>query len=1857
MGTYPSKVNIPNGSTFATLSIDTEDDNQQEAHGLINVSLQPGTGYRLISFYTRATISNTLLDQFDSAFVDVLDNDQPRIAISAVDYTIQEGQTATFKLATETSAPLNNLLVQVKSTTVGDFFFAEIPTSIVIPAGVRFGLFEVATINDDVVEDDGSVTVAVHSGTGYVVALTHFSVVVVEDNDRLRIGVSSSVDSIVEGEAIQFDIWSETIIPTTDLTVNVAINRVGSDFNYPSLPESIVIPAGRKSYQLVIPTIGDNSFDVDGQLSLEILESVDYLVATAHVAIVNILDDDQSIFILAQQQSIYEGESVQFLIGPDVQPYTKNRIININVDLNGDFISGSVPQEFLLPAGSRSKLLTFATETSDSISSDGSVEVELLSGPGYVVSDRDTAMVTIKDENTRPPLPTKPTVFITAQKSSITEGETAVFLIGTDQVRLTTPISVTYEVAETGNFLTRLGPERTFQLRNGRLIAGRIGHMLIFGTDNDETDESNDETDESDGSIRVTLQANSSYTLMQNYSSAMVTIDDNDVGSPMHPEITISPLFEGPIIEGEKAQFLISASQRPTSDLTVSVFLSYNYGDTLLGGPTSAVIKAETSSVIFEIDTRTDDETLPNVSYIVSLESSSTYTIGTADTATIIANDNDLDEHLPNPNADKDRDPPEISITANQYFLFEDETAKFKIVADYGAPVDLDVTVNLTWTDNLYTGRIERRTISLPAGNLEQEFNVINPFEDDVDAADIYVIARVLPGDGYFNSWTSSAISIFEDDDPEPNISIATDSAAPAMEGDLVQFRLSSRTAPQENLAVKISLSGAVNFLDTANLNIVATLPARSRTGTFAVATAQDQLDEADGQLVATIQPGVGYSISDENHATKMIQDNDVPNQPIVTIVANSPTSVTEGTAASFRLSISPQTTNQIAINLNVSGSTEFLSTALGDDTETIAAGLTTKTYTVTTDSDSIEEADGHVIVKLLRGTSYSVGTSDRATVTIKDNDAPANSPAISLVAITSEAIEEGEPARFKLDSSSAPTSYLPVYINVSSSSEFIAGIAGTRKVSIKGGERGAIFAINTVDDLTDEADGQISVTILDRAGYTLGTNVIAEVNVRDNDSTPFISILSTNSWAQSLNEGEPAIFRVYSRVAVSTPLIVNVLIETEGNVLIRGDEIRTIEIPGGHTNKTLVISTINDQVAGSWGLIRATVITGTGYHVGSDFTDSVKVLDNDLLPAIFIYADESSITEGQSAEFELIASPLAVSNLFISIKLTGSANFVAGELTNRIITLPRGDRSVRFDIKTIDDRDYDLPGFIRAEVLTGGGYQVIDGFDNVRIITIADNDTSPVNNLMSIVAIDQFGVPEGSAANFQLIATNQVSSTIMVNIAISQQGNFVASQELNRAIEFAAGKTTQDFPIATDDDTVDEADGSITVQLLSGQQYSIGTFTTATVPISDNDEPANGPVISIYELTKTITEGDSATFRFIYSFTPNQDLDLLLDIEQIGNFSTEQFGLRTLRVSHQRLRRIPLTTFSLTTQNDQVTESPGSIIITIRNGIGYRVGLSKSAVVNVLDNDKPVSTPTVSISTMHPTGVTEGETAKFQLTSTASFNMDIDILVKLTGNMRFLQTDHDFNYGDFAREIWPVQLVAGQTQATFTVDTLDDSDYEPDGEITVAVQAWHQYKVGNPSSVTIAVRNNDAEPELSIAVESENGVVEGSPALFSFSSTTHIRRWAHLNVTILVSGTGNYIEGDLGYRTLVMWDFSSILLSSSRPGRFVIDTIDDEIDEADGSVTVSIIDGAGFSVGANAQATVNIFDNDGKPSVSIFPVSGNVPEGEMASFRLETATMLASDLEVDVALVYEGDFFGVIRHEQRSSNSSWYPQ
>ena len=46
--------------------------------------------------------------------------------------------------------------------------------------------------------------------------------------------------------------------------------------------------------------------------------------------------------------------------------------------------------------------------------------------------------------------------------------------------------------------------------------------------------------------------------------------------------------------------------------------------------------------------------------------------------------------------------------------------------------------------------------------------------------------------------------------------------------------------------------------------------------------------------------------------------------------------------------------------------------------------------------------------------------------------------------------------------------------------------------------------------------------------------------------------------------------------------------------------------------------------------------------------------------------------------------------------------------------------------------------------------------------------------------------------------------------------------------------------------DNVDEPDGSVTVELLPGAGYTLGTATSATVTILDDDEPPGAPTLTV---------------------------------------------------------------------------------------------------------------------------------------------------------------------------------------------------------------------------------------------------------------------------------------------------------------------------------------------------------------------------------------------------------------------------
>ena len=119
----------------------------------------------------------------------------------------------------------------------------------------------------------------------------------------------------------------------------------------------------------------------------------------------------------------------------------------------------------------------------------------------------------------------------------------------------------------------------------------------------------------------------------------------------------------------------------------------------------------------------------------------------------------------------------------------------------------------------------------------------------------------------------------------------------------------------------------------------------------------------------------------------------------------------------------------------------------------------------------------------------------------------------------------------------------------------------------------------------------------------------------------------------------------------------------------------------------------------------------------------------------------------------------------------------------------------------------------------------------------------------------------------------------------------------------------------------------------------------------------------------------------------------------------------------------------------------------------------------------------------------------------------------------------------------------------------------------------------------------------------------------------------APLDVQVNVSQRGNVLlPADVGNKTLHFDAWADLAYID-------LDTIDDQIDEADGSLTFSIRSGSGYRLGSPTRLSTNVRDDD-VPSVSIQASTTSVQAGRSTVFRLSRngITRTASTVSLDVS-------------------------
>ena len=117
-------------------------------------------------------------------------------------------------------------------------------------------------------------------------------------------------------------------------------------------------------------------------------------------------------------------------------------------------------------------------------------------------------------------------------------------------------------------------------------------------------------------------------------------------------------------------------------------------------------------------------------------------------------------------------------------------------------------------------------------------------------------------------------------------------------------------------------------------------------------------------------------------------------------------------------------------------------------------------------------------------------------------------------------------------------------------------------------------------------------------------------------------------------------------------------------------------------------------------------------------------------------------------------------------------------------------------------------------------------------------------------------GVIEGASATFTLTANPAPASNITVDVTVTDSGAFAASGQTGSRTVTISGTGTGTLMVTTDDDGVDELDGTLTATVNTGSGYSVATGDgmggSATVSVSDNED---APSVTLLLSAASITE------------------------------------------------------------------------------------------------------------------------------------------------------------------------------------------------------------------------------------------------------------------------------------------------------------------------------------------------------------------------------------------------------------------
>ncbi len=673
------------------------------------------------------------------------------------------------------------------------------------------------------------------------------------------------------------------------------------------------------------------------------------------------------------------------------------------------------------------------------------------------------------------------------------------------------------------------------------------------------------------------------------------------------------------------------------------------------------------------------------------------------------------------------------------------------------------------------------------------------------------------------------------------------------------------------------------------------------------------------------------------------------------------------------------------------------------------------------------------------------------------------------------------------------------------------------------------------------------------------------------------------------------------------------------------------IIIPAGHITGAVVIPTIADEDTTTETFNQVTVNDPIGNYELLNIT--VYPVTNPE-PSVSIAANAESITEGAGATFTVTATPappesmdvyvrygqiggdfLDAEELDEAVAVTIAANTTTGTLSLTTKADP-SNNSGRIDAILLDRHD--------TKSGSASYPYTVRGSKSAASIAVMDGPDMELPRV-KLLRLSPRTVEEGTDLHFYLNVNFAPESDLPVNLSIRERpgtfapgGDYVAAGTWTATIP--AGKRGVAFSIPTVDDEVAEPNAIVRVTALGGSGYTVSKIRLWDATVTDDDGPeglgseqdgAPGgatplPVVTISADAASVTEGGDVTFTVTADPAPSYDLPVNVGVAQEmgagGNrVGSSWFDMVTVRAGETS------ATWTVTTMSDDVARADGEAVGRILWGNDYREGATSKVTVALIDDDGGTAD---ADGAPEPTSVT---------TQTGPPGVPLALVAEVKGHIaHFKARNHGAGVRDWTLILDRLEGRTGMSDAAIAAWLARSRQYGwQDG-----IQTLPKVQAALAALAAVPQQQPATLPEVTIAANAAS-VTEGGDAVFTLTASPLPA--SPLAVSVTVAAAGDYgIAG--ASRTVTIPTAGSFTLTLA--------TADDTADEPDGSVTVTVNDGDGYTVGSSASGSVSIADDDlPPPAVSITADAASVTEGGAASFTVTADRAPDADLTITLSV------------------------